>query len=104
MDPGIGVCIVVGLIIFAVQMIMAGHQSIDPFCTTCGRRDNSRTRTRGRLAIEVLLWLCFIVPGLIYSIRRLSNRSEVCPNCGSATLVPFDSPAARKMCRHVDVP
>ena len=33
-------------------------------CMTCGTDGGDKTRTRGGILIEIVLWLCFIVPGL----------------------------------------
>jgi len=63
-------------------------------CMTCGMEAEPKTVTKGSLAIEILLWLCFLVPGLIYSIWRLTSRHQACPSCNGTTLVPIDSPAA----------
>lgn len=42
--------------------------------------------------IELVLWLCFIIPGLIYSLWRLSTRSPGCPSCGQPGMVNVNSP------------
>ena len=63
-------------------------------CMTCGIDAKPKTVTKGSIAIELILWLCFLVPGLIYSIWRLTTRGAVCSGCGGTTLVPMDSPAA----------
>jgi hypothetical protein len=63
-------------------------------CMTCGSDTDSVVHTRGSIWIELVLWLCFLVPGLIYSIWRHTSRGQVCHACGSSTLVPGDSPAA----------
>jgi len=46
------------------------------------------------MAIEVVLWLCFIIPGLLYSLWRQGSRQPVCAKCGGTALVPPDSPVA----------
>lgn len=71
------------------------------FCTACGTLGSTRTTTRGSLAIEILLWICFLVPGLIYSIWRHTTRAQVCASCGSAAVIPPDSPIAAKMRREL---
>jgi DNA-directed RNA polymerase subunit RPC12/RpoP len=35
-----------------------------------------------------VLWLCYIIPGLIYSIWRRSGAPSVCPTCNKETLIP----------------
>jgi len=64
-------------------------------CTQCrhiGDRDLNR---KGKASVEVILWLLFLVPGLIYSIWRRTGRWFACPVCGSHHLVPFRSPLGR---------
>lgn len=66
-------------------------------CTQCGTVGNGKSYTRGGCLIELILWCCFIIPGLVYSLWRLSTRTKVCASCGAATLVPLDSPVGRKL-------
>jgi hypothetical protein len=73
----------------------ANHGSV--ICSACGTRGESKTHTRGSFAIELILWLCFIIPGLIYSVWRLTSRRKVCRACGSSDLVPVNSPRGRKL-------
>lgn len=64
-------------------------------CTTCGSVAKPERVTKGSMLIEFILWLCFIIPGLIYSIWRLTTRHDACSVCGAATLVPRHSPAGK---------
>ncbi|MBW7903001.1 MAG: hypothetical protein H3C26_16080 [Rhodocyclaceae bacterium] len=48
------------------------------------------------MLIELVLWLCVIVPGLVYSIWRLSSKYDACPSCGGTALIPEDSPLGKK--------
>ena len=64
-------------------------------CTTCGHIGEPASATPGSFRIEVLLWLCFLLPGFIYSLWRLNRRHDACAKCGAATLLPLDSPVAR---------
>lgn len=66
----------------------------DMYCDRCGAVGAPKTDTPGSIWIEVVLWLCFVVPGLIYSIWRLNKRHRVCATCGSPELIPADSPKA----------
>lgn len=72
------------------------------YCTTCGTEARAKPTTRGSLAIEIVLWFLLIVPGLIYSLWRLSTRRPVCPACGGTALVPPDTPAARRAKQQID--
>ena len=49
------------------------------------------------MGVELILWLCFLVPGLIYSVWRMSSYRATCPSCGSENLVPLDSPNGKKI-------
>jgi len=70
-------------------------------CTQCGFVGNPRRRVKGNVLIELILWLCFIVPGLIYSLWRLTSRYSTCPNCGHSTMIPIDSPMGQKLIKEV---
>ena len=61
-------------------------------CKDCGTVAEPKTKARGSMAVEVILWLCFLVPGLIYSVWRLANKYESCPACGGEKLLPLGSP------------
>jgi len=66
-------------------------------CMVCETVDSVKTATKGSFGIEVVLWLFFIVPGLIYSLWRMSTRHKVCAACGSDALVPLKSPVGRRI-------
>lgn len=51
-------------------------------CPNCGYEGYPKTYTAGSFMVELALWLCFFVPGFIYSIWRLSSRYYICPKCG----------------------
>lgn len=70
-------------------------------CAACGTEGRGKYVTRGSFLIEIVLWLLLIIPGVIYSLWRMSTRKPVCPACGSEHLVPIDSPVARKIRREV---
>lgn len=91
---------VVGAIWYGFAAARSGSEG-RLFCTSCGSQGEGRTRTRGSFLIEIVLWLCLIVPGLIYSIWRMTTKARVCEACGASTLVPADSPMAMKMRREL---
>jgi len=66
------------------------------YCPACGSTKGARTHTRGSILVELFLWLCFLLPGFIYSIWRLSSRQQVCCECGNPGLIPSSSPRAQK--------
>ena len=65
------------------------------YCKACGSVAKPQKVVQGSFLLELLLWLLFLVPGLIYSIWRLSNKKDACPKCRSIEVIPIDSPIAR---------
>lgn len=66
------------------------------FCLKCNSLGAPKKVTSGSIIIEFILWCCFLVPGLIYSVWRLTTRKKACGVCGSVDIVPDDSPAAQR--------
>lgn len=54
--------------------------------------------------IEVILWLMFLVPGIIYSIWRLTSRHRACAMCGGTGLIPVDSPVGQRLLLEHGIP
>lgn len=69
----------------------------DMYCTSCGAVGKSRRHVPGSILIEIILWLCFLIPGLIYSIWRHAASKKACRVCLMPTLIPAGSPLAQKM-------
>lgn len=66
------------------------------YCLQCGSKfAKPKTKTRGSLIMEVFLWLLLLIPGLIYSIWRMTTRYKVCPVCKATQIIPTNSPAAQ---------
>lgn len=65
---------------------------MEKVCRDCGTVGEPETVTKGSLAIEVVAWLCFLIPGVIYSIWRHTSRHDGCRACGSSALIPLDTP------------
>jgi len=68
-------------------------------CTSCGCVDRPNYVRRGNGALELILWLFFLVPGIIYSFWRSSNEEARCPKCQKSTMIPADSPIGQKILR-----
>ena len=66
-------------------------------CSACGHVGGGQSKIKGNGFIELILWLCFLIPGIIYSIWRSSSRYKACPSCGSTNLIPIDSPVGKKL-------
>ncbi|TRZ47800.1 MAG: hypothetical protein D4S01_11660 [Dehalococcoidia bacterium] len=73
---------------------MAKQQFI---CTTCGFVGRPQKITKGDIGIELILWIFFIIPGLLYSLWRLSSKYDACPKCKNASMIPVDSPTGKKL-------
>lgn len=52
------------------------------YCPNCKATGVPVRVTPGSFALEVLLWLTFILPGVIYSVWRLAARHRACACCG----------------------
>tara|TARA_R110001599_G_scaffold86669_2_gene232243 strand:+ start:334 stop:783 length:450 start_codon:yes stop_codon:yes gene_type:complete len=78
----------------AVKASKAERAKGSLYCVACGTRSDGKQKARGSTLVELVLWLTFLLPGLIYSVWRLSNKYRACPACGSAELIPIDSPKA----------
>ena len=82
------------LIFLVVVAQLRPSTSTPKHCMTCGIEGTPANKSKGSLGMEAVLWLCFIVPGVIYGFWRRSADNPSCAACGSKTLVPIDSPAA----------
>ncbi len=73
---------------------MAGE---DYICVHCGFRGSPVRVNRGHIYFELFLWLCLIVPGIIYSAWRRIRKQEVCPECLNPEMISIYSRKARTM-------
>lgn len=67
-------------------------------CERCGLVGRPRKERRGNFAIELVLWVLFCVPGLIYSIWRMGAHFITCRSCGGG-VVELESPRGRQLLR-----
>ena len=73
---------------------MAQQQLI---CSACGHVGKPKSSVKGSILIEIFLWFLLLVPGIIYSVWRLTTRHKACAKCGSSNLIPVDSPVGKKL-------
>jgi len=66
-------------------------------CLTCESVIYPRSITKGSLGMEILLWFFLVIPGIAYSVWRLTTRYDGCPKCKSPNLVGLSSPAGRRI-------
>jgi len=92
----IALLIIIWLIYVAARSIFCSGGSISPdgtmICQNCGTRGETKTVTKGSIFIEVILWICFIIPGLVYSIWRMTTKYQACPACGQQTMIGINTP------------
>lgn len=88
---------IVFIIIAVLIALRRASGKASMICRDCGHAGHSQLITRGSLIMEVLLWICFIIPGVIYSIWRISTRYDACNACGSSRIIPQNSPIGKKL-------
>jgi len=70
-------------------------------CKFCGFVGKPKKVTEGSFLVEIFLWLLFLLPGVIYSIWRMTTRKDVCPKCGKPDMIPVDTPEGQKLAKTV---
>ena len=87
------ICLII-IISLIKAVISAIFKEKEPqnICPHCGTKADPEMMVKGSLLIEIILWLCFIIPGLIYSLWRLSNKISVCPKCEQPGMIGADTP------------
>lgn len=68
-------------------------------CRDCGTLNVGTSALPGSGWIEAVLWLCWMLPGFIYSIWRRSKVQRVCIACGKRELVQVDTPVGAALLR-----
>ena len=51
-------------------------------CPNCKFEGKGKRITKGYFAVELLLYFAFILPGIAYTLWRLTNKKDICPQCG----------------------
>ena len=70
----------------------------DKICTVCGWSGREKMASPGGCLVEITLWLLLLIPGIIYTVWRMTHKFPVCPNCGAErSMVPLNSPAAKQL-------
>ena len=95
----IGTLIVVGIFYVVGNFfykLFTGNKGKSLYCASCGFEGAVKNKNKGSMLLELVLWLCLIVPGLIYSLWRVTTKHGVCRVCGSTHVIPANSPVALK--------
>jgi len=66
-------------------------------CTTCGHVGKAKKLTKGSIWIEIILWIFFIFPGILYSLWRLISKQDVCSQCNNPTIIPVNTPKGQEL-------
>jgi hypothetical protein len=66
-------------------------------CSDCGTVGTAKSEMKGSIVLELILWLLMILPGLLYSLWRLTTKAQVCRSCGSKNLIPVETPKGRAL-------
>lgn len=69
-------------------------------CTNCYYK--GYPKVPDSFLIEVILWLCYIIPGLIYTCWRRSEKNIICAKCNQKTLVPLNTPRGKELLEKSD--
>lgn len=90
----------IGLVLYLGFHAVKGYRGSDKpdyICTSCRSVVKPDSRAQGSGGVEILLWLLFIVPGLIYTIWRGSKKITSCPICHAPNPIPLSTPAGRAL-------
>ena len=97
LDPIYIHIIAIGLIVFlllgVIPLLLRNRE--EKICLLCGSQVKPKQGMKGSGALEIVLWLIFLLPGILYTLYRMTNKVETCPVCSGHNLVPLDSPAAK---------
>jgi hypothetical protein len=71
----------------------------DKYCPNCGAVEIPMSKPKGSGLVNFILFLFFIIPGVLYFVWRMTTYRDVCPKCGAEGVIPTDSPRAREAIR-----
>lgn len=96
--PSAAVLLALAVGMFTLSWRAGRPRQYDPVaCPACGTVGEPNDVLRGDGGVELLLWLCFVIPGFIYSSWRYSGDRRRCAGCGAAGVVPLDTPRGREI-------
>ena len=96
--PLLFVLIGIAAFVLIVYMIQGPGPGGEQICTNCYTIGQSKRHYKGSFFIELILFLCFIINGIIYGIWRTSG-GRVCPACGHETMIPVNTPRGQQLLR-----
>ena len=69
-------------------------------CSTCGYKDKPHMYKKGKRSLEIILWVCGILPGVGYTIWRNYTAIPICPICDTATMISISTPHGQNLAGH----
>jgi hypothetical protein len=74
-------------------------------CHDCHFLGQPVRNLRGSPAVELILWLLFVIPGAVYAWWRIKGMTPLCNRCGSPRVVPeFSVEANLVIAAHAELP
>ncbi len=64
------------------------------YCPHCGTFGYPKMTIKGSFLTEVILWLFLLLPGVFYTLWRITTKCKGCPCCEAPNMIPADSPKA----------
>jgi hypothetical protein len=74
----------------------ADPMNVHVYCFDCKATAPARLSYPGNNAVEAVLWVAGILPGLCYRFWRKSDPGLACSRCGSARVHPSESAAVHE--------
>lgn len=79
-------------------------------CKACGHEDTPVKRSPSNFAVEVLVWIAALIlaasvhwvvllGAFAFSLWRFASARRVCRKCGSAEVIPSNSPIGQQLTR-----
>lgn len=111
MDGWVFVAILAAVVVGAVVLSARRPEKL---CTACGTVDRPSYKSTGSIGIGLFMWIggialaatvhwLFLLMPIGHLIARIASSGVlVCARCGSANLVPVDSPVAQKLLRELE--
>jgi hypothetical protein len=73
---------------YLCKVCVSNPDAVDRYyCPTCAHFSPT-ARMKGNGWIELVLYLCYVIPGVIYSIWRRSGPRTVCALCSTTGAIP----------------
>ncbi len=66
-------------------------------CAACAYKEKPYMYKKGSRKLEIILWICGILPGVLYTIWRSSTEIPICPICDTASMISTKSPHGQRL-------